>query len=203
MRLSELRPIRFAAALLLLGALSACAGDLPDPAASTNGAPMTADPDRPPESMTDLPADKAAARVEVRKRLVAQWSALLDVSELRYESAAFGVDPAYDDERAVTGSITVAFGQRPQSEWPDVEGRMTAAAARNGWGQAGVSHGMNLRKGAFLLRGGCGVANGCVYTVETSNLTQDVLVDVRADTLRVEELEKFRDPAAPLDTPTG
>ncbi len=113
-----------------------------------------------------------------------------------------GIDLDPYDHDAVTGSLTVSFGKLDRSAWDGVQATMSAAAQATGWGQAGVSHGMNLRKGPFFLRGGCGIERGCVYTIDTSNIKQ-AIADNYSGNLPVQELDQFRDPSAPTETPTG
>ncbi len=161
---------------------------------------MTLDPDRPPETMTGLPTDETGARAEIRRRLVEQWRPLLQASGLKFVAARWGIDPAPYDDGAVTGSLTVSFGKVEESQRDGVQATMTAAAQATGWGQAGVSHGMNLRKGPFFLNGGCGGIDGCNYTIETSNIKQD-LANIDFVNLPVSELDQFRNPSAPPETP--
>lgn len=164
---------------------------------------MTLDPDRPPETMTGLPTQKVAARAEIRRRLVEQWRPLLQASGLKFEEAAWGIDLDPYDHDAVTGSLTVSFGKadESESEWDGVQAKMTAAAQATGWGQAGVSHGMNLRKDPFFLNGGCGGFGGCIYTIKTSDIRQN-LADNNFINVPVDELDQFRDPSAPTETST-
>lgn len=91
---------------------------------------------------------------------------------------------------------TDTFVEVPQR----VETAMISATQASGWSQAGVSHGLNLRKGSFHLKGGCGV-DGCYYILDTGpRLTQNLAVVPEGYTLRVEELESHLDPAAPAPT---
>lgn len=160
----------------------------------------TQDPNRPFDPVTGLPADPGQARDELRRRLVEAWSPVLQDSGLRYQSARFATHFHTDGAGWWDGSIVVNFGVHPESEWPQIEQAMARAAAQHGWGQAGVSHALNLRRGPLQLRGACSV-NGCSYVIETgSRITQEVAPVLEGYTLRVEELEAYLDPAAPTPT---
>jgi hypothetical protein len=145
----------------LVAGLAACTPPGPATTPSTSGVSVTLDPNRPPEPMTGLPADPQAMTSEIRRRLLAEWGPLLRESGLRLTDATFWLwlDTTRGD--GWRSRMTVGFGALPQSQWAAVEGAMARAAAANGWGQAGVSHGLSQRKGPFFLTGGCSVSIGC------------------------------------------
>ncbi len=77
---------------------------------------------------------------------------------------------------------------------------MVKAAAANGWGQAGISHGMNLRNGSLHLSGGCG-SDGCYYDIKTApRILEKISFDPDDYKTPVAELAAYLDPAAPPPT---
>ncbi len=159
------------------------------------------DPNRPFDPITGLPSDPGQARTELRARLVAAWLPVLKASGLRYQTARLWVGYHTDGAGWWDSQIVVSFGKPPVTEFPRVEESLTRAAAATGWGQAGVSHGMNVRQGSLHLEGGCATGDGCVYTIKTGpRITQEIAEIPEGYTLRVEELEAYLDPAAPPPT---
>jgi hypothetical protein len=156
----------------------------------------SSDPNRPFDPIVDLPNDPTAARDELRRRLAGEWELLLARSGLRYAFANFATRYHTDGDGWWSAELIVSFDEVPQG----VETAMISATQASGWSQAGVSHGLNLRKGSFHLKGGCGV-DGCYYILDTGpRLTQKLAVVPEGYTLRVEELESHLDPAAPAPT---
>lgn len=159
------------------------------------------DPDRPFEPIAGLPSTPDEARDALRQRLVAGWEPILADSGLRYQSAQFGVWHHSDGAGWWSADMAVSFGAVPRFDWARTEAAIRAAAVKNGWTQAGVSHGLNLRNGPLHLKGGCSVDVGCVYLIATgARIAQKVKEIPEGYTLRVEELESHLDPAAPAPT---
>lgn len=178
----------------------------PSPAPTTPTAPpggtsvSSADPNRPYEPIPDLPTDPTAARDELRRRMAGEWEFLLTRSELRYQSANFMTIHHTDGSGWWSADLIVSFGDVPQLDWARMDSVMANAARASGWGQAGVSHGLSVRKGSFSLKGGCGL-DGCSYTLSTGpRLTQELAMVPGVYSHRVEELESHLDPAAPPPT---
>jgi len=160
----------------------------------------SSDPNRPFDPIVDLPADPTAARDELRRRMAGEWELLLASSGLRYRMATFSATEHTDGKGWWSAEMQVVFGTLPRLEWPRVEAAMVSATRASGWSQAGVSHGLNLRKGSFHLSGSC-TLDGCVYRMDTGpRLTQKLALLPEGYTLRVEELESHLDPAAPAPT---
>ena len=158
------------------------------------------DPDRPFEPITGLGDTPQERRAELRRRLVAAWLPLLASSGLRYQWAVFVVQSNTDNGGWYRAMLRVSFGELPSSEWPRVEAAMVKAAAANGWGQAGISHGMNLRNGSLHLSGGCG-SDGCYYDIKTApRILEKISFDPDDYKTPVAELAAYLDPAAPTPT---
>jgi len=160
----------------------------------------SSDPNRPFDPIVDLPADPTAARDELRRRMAEEWKLLLSRSGLRYAFANFATRYHTDGDGWWSAELIVSFGTLPRPDWPRVEAAMVSATRASGWSQAGVSHGLNQRKGSFHLSGSC-TLDGCVYLLDTGpRLTQKLALLPEGYTLRVEELESHLDPAAPAPT---
>ena len=158
------------------------------------------DPDRPFEPITGLGDTPQERRAELRRRLVAAWLPLLASSGLRYQWAVFVVQSNTDNGGWYRAMLRVGFGELPSSEWSRVEAAMVKAAAANGWGQAGISHGMNLRNGSLHLNGGCG-SYGCYYDIKTApRILEKISFDPDDYKTPVAELAAYLDPAAPTPT---
>ena len=158
------------------------------------------DPDRPFEPITGLGDTPQERRAELRRRLVAAWLPLLASSGLRYQWAVFVVQSNTDNGGWYRAMLRVGFGELPSSEWSRVEAAMVKAAAANGWGQAGISHGMNLRNGSLHLNGGCG-SDGCDYVIKTApRILEKISFDPDDYKTPVAELAAYLDPAAPPPT---
>ena len=158
------------------------------------------DPDRPFEPITGLGDTPQERRAELRRRLVAAWLPLLASSGLRYQWAVFVVQSNTDNGGWYRAMLRVGFGELPSGEWSRVEAAMVKAAAANGWGQAGISHGMNLRNGSLHLNGGCG-SYGCYYDIKTApRILEKISFDPDDYKTPVAELAAYLDPAAPPPT---
>ena len=171
------------------------------PVSGSGGSSVSSlDPDRPFEPITGLGDTPQERRAELRRRLVAAWLPLLASSGLRYQWALFGVKVNTDNGGWYGAAIHVSFGKPPSSEWSRVEAAMVKAAAANGWGQAGISHGMNLRNGSLHLSGGCAF-DGCYYNIKTApRILEKISFDPDDYKTPVAELAAYLDPAAPTPT---
>ena len=171
------------------------------PVSSSGGSSVSSlDPDRPFEPITGLGDTPQERRAELRRRLVAAWLPLLASSGLRYQWAVFVVQSNTDNGGWYRAMLRVSFGELPSSEWSRVEAAMVKAAAANGWGQAGISHGMNLRNGSLHLNGGCG-SYGCYYDIKTApRILEKISFDPDDYKTPVAELAAYLDPAAPTPT---
>ena len=185
--------------LVLSGCSSASVSS--GPVSGSGGSSVSSlDPDRPFEPITGLGDTPQERRAELRRRLVAAWLPLLASSGLRYQWALFGVKVNTDNGGWYGAAIHVSFGKPPSSEWSRVEAAMVKAAAANGWGQAGISHGMNLRNGSLHLSGGCAF-DGCYYNIKTApRILEKISFDPDDYKTPVAELAAYLDPAAPPPT---
>ena len=185
--------------LVLSGCSSASVSS--GPVSGSGGSSVSSlDPDRPFEPITGLGDTPQERRAELRRRLVAAWLPLLASSGLRYQWAVFVVQPNTDNGGWYRAMLRVGFGELPSGEWSRVEAAMVKAAAANGWGQAGISHGMNLRNGSLHLNGGCG-SDGCDYVIKTApRILEKISFDPDDYKTPVAELAAYLDPAAPTPT---
>jgi hypothetical protein len=150
----------------------------------------TLDPDRPPEQIADLPSDPVAATREIRRRMIDEWRVVLRSSGQQLEGSTFGTS-YLSAPVSWTATLTVTFTARYQSEWPELDSAVAAAAARAGWTQAGVSHGLNVRKGAFFLKGGCSVGTKCTYQMQTGRQSSVTFAVTDPADSQVPELAEF------------
>ncbi|MDE9364661.1 hypothetical protein PZ938_03510 [Luteipulveratus sp. YIM 133132] len=173
--------------------LTGCGTGRPGPAGQNPSAATTApDPDRPFPQPRGLPREPVAATDALRLQMVSAWRPLLRDSGLRYQRAGFSTTMWRDDR--YEARLTVMLDDAD----PDgVDIRIARAAASNGWGQAGVSHGLNLRKGPFVLSGQC-IPDRCSYEIWLDDLEQEIDLSPQQQRYRVPELEGFL-----LAQPTG
>lgn len=116
--------------------------------------------------MPDLPKDPDAAEAFVRRMLMKEAVVLLQATGLKYTAAQFDVPTSYDQEGAQNGDLLIEFrsctDQHVQA--------MTEAILANGWQQAGISHGVNVRKGPLHLQWGKTI-EGCPLELTTVNIS--------------------------------
>jgi len=193
---------RKALLLAVIGALTFAVGSCTQqpaqhPSTSTDGATVTLDPNRPPEAMADLPQEPAAMTAEIRRRLLAEWVPILQSSGLTAHSARlwFWLDTTGGD--GWRSEVEVSFGSPDPSQWPAIEAAIAKGATANGWGAAGVSHGLNVRKGPFFLRGGCAVSGGCAYQITAPKVVAHLAPLTDEQARDVPELAPYLAPTSP------
>ncbi len=150
----------------------------------------TPDPDRPAEPFSDLPRDPGAATQEIRRRMIDEWRSVLRSTGRQIDKATFGTS-YLSAPPSWSAQMTVSFSVRDESQWPDLESALATAVARNGWTQAGVSHGLSVRKGPLFLKGGCSVSTTCTFQVRTARLEDVTLAPNEPGDGSVAELAEF------------
>jgi hypothetical protein len=158
-----MRPPRTLAATLIGAALlvtgTGCQANPP----ATQGSTVTTGT----AQMPDLPKDPDASEALVRTMMMKEAIVLLKTAGLKYTAAQFDVPSSYDEKGAQNGDLLIEFRSCTDEQ---VEA-MTAAIWANGWQQAGISHGVNVRKGPLFLQWGIGYG-GCRFEMTTVNISQ-------------------------------
>ncbi len=137
------------------------------------------------DQMPALPENPEAAEAVVRAMLMKEAIVLLKASGLKYTYAQFMVHSSGDDEQAQVGDLLITF--RPCSD--QQAQAMTAAIEADGWGDSGISHGVNVNKGPIHLLWGKGPRGG-ELSMTTVNISQ-YLPGIE-DRTQVPELAAFK-----------